>query len=107
MPRYHFNLRADGTIYRDLDGAELRDVQAARAHAAIVAQELMWHSSDSTRLWSIFVEDEWGQGKFEMSFTNVIASSLDPYSPVQRKLAFEVCWLLVRARRKPLLVCGA
>jgi hypothetical protein len=71
MPRFHFHLRARGTIHRDLDGTELPDLAAAHDHAAAVAEELMRHSSGGTRHWSMCVEDQSGKLQFDLFFADV------------------------------------
>jgi len=124
MPRFHFHLRAHGTIHRDFDGAELTDLAAARAHAAAVADELMHHSGSGTRHWSMRVEDENGKLQFDLFFADV-DPSLASYPAQARLLASQTCRrlgtltdaldaaratrrearvLLARARSKPQLV---
>jgi len=73
MQRFHFHLRTDGPMYRDGDGCELPGLAAARAHAAAVAHELIRHSGAATRHWSLFVEDERAERRFDLFF-----SDLDP-----------------------------
>jgi hypothetical protein len=124
MPRFHFHLRARGTIHRDIEGTELPDLAAARAHAAAVADELMRHSGGGARHWSICVEDDGGTTQFDLYFADV-DPSLAPYSPQMRTLVSQSCrrlgaltdvlcaarathmearMLLARARGKPQLV---
>jgi hypothetical protein len=124
MSRFHFHLRAHGTIHHDVDGTELPDPAAARAHASAVADELMRHSSFRTRHWSICVEDEGGEAPFDLFFADV-DSSLASYPPQMRLLVSQTCRrlgaltdaldaaratrietrkLLARARGKPQLV---
>jgi hypothetical protein len=124
MPRFHFHLRARGTIHRDLDGTELPDLAAAHDHAAAVAEELMRHSSGGTRHWSMCVEDQSGKLQFDLFFADV-DPRLASYSPQMRLLVGETCrrlgaltdvlcaaratrmetrMLLARARRKPHLM---
>jgi uncharacterized protein DUF6894 len=98
MPRFHFHLRARGQIHRDLDGAELPDVAAARAHATAVAEELMRHAAAGTRHWSLRVhdeskgsiEDESGERQFDLYFADV-DPSLASYSPQMRLLVGDTC----------------
>jgi hypothetical protein len=98
MPRFHFDLRARGTIHRDLDGTEFPDVAAARAHAAGVAEELMRHSAAGTRHWSLCVHDESeesvegesGGRQFDLYFADV-DPSLAAYSPQMRLLVSDTC----------------
>ncbi len=124
MRRFHFHLRARGTIHRDRDGTGLPDVAAARAHAAAVAEELMRHSAAGTRHWSLCVEDGGGQRQFDLFFADV-DPRLAAYSPQLRMLVGDTCrrlgaltdvlcdaratrtearMLLARARGKPQLV---
>ena len=124
MPRFHFHLRSDATIHRDLDGTECADIAAARAHALAVAEELMRNFESKTRLWSMHVEDETGEASFDLFFAEVDAS-LAFHAPETRALVTEICRrqgalidalcalratvteariLIARARRKPCLV---
>jgi hypothetical protein len=124
MPRYHFHLRDYGALHRDLEGTELPDVNAARAHAEAVAEELMQGSSFRTRYWSLGVEGWRGESKFDLFFADV-DKRLAGHSPRSRAADSETCrkigaltdlcstlrgtliesrMLLARARRKPHLV---
>jgi len=124
MPRFHFHLRARGSLHCDRDGSELPDLQAARAYARAVAEELMRHSGHATRHWSMLVEDETGQPLFDVFFAD-IDPSLASHSPQYRLLVAQTCrrlsaltdalcaaratrtesrTLLARARGKPQLV---
>jgi hypothetical protein len=124
MPRFHFHLRAYGTINRDLDGTELADLAAARSYATVVTEELMRHSGGSARHWSMWVENASGESQFDLFFADV-DPSLAAYSPQMRTLVSETCRrfgaltevlcaaratqvearrLLARARGKPQLV---
>src|SRR5690349_17930492 len=124
MPRYHFHLRDYGNIHRDLEGTELPDVNAARAHAEAVAEELMRHSGFRARYWSLGVECGLGEPKFDLFFADVdkrlakqparrrvtdsetcrkIGALTDLCSAI-RATAMESRILLARARRKPHLV---
>lgn len=124
MPRFHFHLRARGTIHRDVDGSELADMTAAREHATAVAQELIRNSAGATRHWSLRVDDETGTRQFDVYFADV-DPRLAAYSPQMRMLVGETCRrlsaltdvlaaarvtrmetrvLLARARGKPQLV---
>jgi hypothetical protein len=88
MPRFHFHLRAAGTIHRDTDGMDLPDLEAVREHATAVAQELMRHSTRMTRHWSICVEDEHDERALDLFFADV-DPSLAAYSPQTRMLVIE------------------
>jgi hypothetical protein len=100
MPRFHFHLRALGTIQRDVEGEELPDLAAAHAHAATVAEELMRHSPAGTRHWSLHVEEESGPSvaaagggdrtPFDLFFADV-DPSLASYSPQMRSLVSQTC----------------
>jgi Domain of unknown function (DUF6894) len=61
---YYFHLRDSDTI-KDVDGAELADHAAARAHAAAVARELMFRSGEFLDLewsrWAMVVHDADGR----------------------------------------------
>jgi len=124
MQRFHFHLRAGGTIHRDFDGTELADIVAARAHATVVAEELLLHSGGRTRHWSMCVEDEAGRRQFEVFFADV-DPRLARTPPATRLLVSDTCrrhgaltdllcalragltearMLLVRAQQKPRLV---
>jgi hypothetical protein len=124
MPRYHFHLRDHGIVYRDLEGTDLADVNAARAHAETVAEELMRHSDFHTRYWSLGVEGWQGEPKFDLFFADV-DKRLAQHPPTSRAAASATCRriseltdlccalratlmesriLLARAKRKPHLV---
>ena len=124
MPRFHFHLRAEDTIHRDLDGTDCADVSAARAHALAVAEELMHHSDRRTRHWSMRVENEDGKPAFDVFFADVDAS-LEGQPAHMRMLTAKTCRrygalidtlcalratltetriLIARAQRKPFLV---
>jgi hypothetical protein len=72
MPMYYFHLRDQDTV-QDVDGTELADIDAARAHADAVARELKFETNtfldEEWSKWSMHVED--GEGlelfSFEMS----------------------------------------
>ncbi|MEJ2379147.1 MAG: hypothetical protein P8Y71_28390 [Pseudolabrys sp.] len=71
MPMYYFHLRNTDLI-KDVDGTDLPDEAAARAHATGVARELMSGSSgmldqDWSR-WSMAVHDESGNELFSFPF---------------------------------------
>jgi hypothetical protein len=90
MPRFHFHLRARGTIDRDIDGTELPDLAAARSYASVVTEELMRNSGGSTRHWSMWVENERGAPLFDLFFADV-DPSLAAYSPQMRLLVSKTC----------------
>ena len=124
MPRYHFHLRDYGTVHRDLDGTELPDSNAARAHAEGVAEELMRHSSFRTRHWSLRVEGSREEPEFNLFFADV-DKRLAEHPPTSRAAESETCrrigaltdlcsalhatlmesrLLVARVKRKPYLV---
>src|SRR3974390_1749984 len=74
MPRFHFHLRADVTIHRDLEGSECSDHATARSHAIDVAVELMRNAECERRHWSICVADADGQALFDIFFADVDAT---------------------------------
>src|SRR5690348_6498592 len=90
MPMFHFHLRARGTIHRDPDGTDLPDVDAARAHSLAVVQELLLHSPDRTRHWSMRVENEKGEMEFEVFFADV-DPSLERFAPQLRMTTSSTC----------------
>ncbi|MBR1219868.1 hypothetical protein JQ557_17805 [Bradyrhizobium sp. U87765 SZCCT0131] len=54
MPRYYFHFK-DGTLFRDEEGEDLRDVELARCHARRLALEL---ASGGERAGCIEVADD-------------------------------------------------
>lgn len=69
MPMYYFHLLDDETV-SDVDGTELPDASAARAHAVGVAHELMYRRSGMLQRnwtqWIMQVQD--GRGNEVFSF---------------------------------------
>jgi len=63
MPMYYFHLRDQDTL-TDVDGTELPDDHAARAHATGVARELMSRSGgilgEGWARWTMIVHDHAG-----------------------------------------------
>ena len=90
MPRFHFHLRAAGTILHDDDGSECADVGTARAHAVAVAIQLMRNAGGRTRLWSMCVADEEDEALFNLFFADV-AARLDNHPPAMQELAAKTC----------------
>jgi len=74
MPLYYFHVR-NGDTLADVDGTELSDETAARAHAKTVANELMFRRDGMLdRKWSdlsMTVHDEDGVELFSFPFTDV------------------------------------
>ena len=60
MPMYCFHLRDQDTV-SDVDGTDLSDVDAARAHAEVVAKELKFKNNgfldEAWSKWSMHVQD--------------------------------------------------
>ena len=74
MPMYYFHLRNQDTI-EDVDGTELADTNAARAHAEVVAKELKFESDtfldEEWSRWSMHVYDDGGQELFSFPMSYV------------------------------------
>jgi len=90
MPRFHFHLRAGGTIHRDPHGIECANAEAARSHAVAVAAELMRKADPRTRHWSIRVEDFHGEPSFDVFFADV-DSLRGELSPELQALVAQTC----------------
>ncbi len=80
MPRYFFNLNDGQKIIPDLEGTELPDDDAARAHAVQVARELARNRERETRSWRLAVCDAEGTLCFELLFGSMdeVISRLPP-----------------------------
>jgi len=74
MPMYYFHLRDQDTV-QDVDGTELADLDAARAHAQVVAQELKFETNtfldEEWSRWSMHVEDAEGLELFSFEMSQV------------------------------------
>jgi len=74
MPMYYFHLRDQDTV-QDVDGTELADIDAARAHAQVVAQELKFETNtfldEEWSKWSMRVHDEEGRELFSFPMLDV------------------------------------
>ena len=74
MPMYYFHLRNQNTI-QDIDGTDLADADAARAHAEVVAQELKFETEtfldEEWSRWSMHVYDDAGQELFSFPMDDV------------------------------------
>ena len=74
MPMYYFHLRDQETV-QDVDGTELADIDAARAHAEVVAQELKFETNtfldEEWSRWSMHVEDAEGLELFSFEMSQV------------------------------------
>jgi hypothetical protein len=90
MPRFHFNLRACGTIHWDTKGVECADAAEARAHAVTVARELMRSADGGTRHWSFRVEEGNGETLFDVFFADVVGSR-EPLPPALQELVALTC----------------
>jgi hypothetical protein len=71
MPKYFFNLKHQGNIIHDLEGAELPDDAAAMAHARMVAAELMRHREPRMRGARLQVCDDDRIRCFDLLFASV------------------------------------
>jgi Domain of unknown function (DUF6894) len=74
MPMYYFHLRNEDAI-QDVDGTELSDIGAARAHADVVARELKFKADtfldEAWSCWSMHVHDGEGQELFSFPMSDV------------------------------------
>ena len=74
MPTYFFHLRNHDTI-EDVDGTELADTVAARAHADGVARELKFKNADFHHQewsnWSMHVHDDEGNELFNFPMSGI------------------------------------
>ena len=74
MPLFFFHLRDDKTL-ADIDGTDLADVSAARAHAAGVARELMFNSTGLLHQewsdWTMSVQDDAGTELFSFPLMDI------------------------------------
>ena len=74
MPMYYFHLRDNEPIL-DSDGTDLIDVEAARAHADIVARELTFKTDgilgEAWSMWSMHVADAEGLELFSFGMSQV------------------------------------
>ena len=88
MAHYFFHLRDGRRGYRDCEGVELPDDDAAKDYAQHVAAELIKNRNINARHWRIDVHDEQGQ-----KICRVALISYDPrlshLSPVMRKMLEE------------------
>ncbi len=71
MPRYFFNLNDGRQIIPDLEGTELPDHDAARAHGCQVVRELARNRERTTRSWCLAVCDAKGELCFEVPFASI------------------------------------
>jgi uncharacterized protein DUF6894 len=73
MPMYYFHLLDDETL-SDVDGTDLIDVDAARAHATVVARELMLNSDGMLEqrwsAWTMSVQDHVGTELFSFALSD-------------------------------------
>ena len=89
MPVFYFHLRNGNCEFRDDQGQELPDVQAARNHAIRVARELIRKSEIEERHCRLDVYDESGLVA-EVPFATV-DPTLDHLSPDLRQLVERIC----------------
>ena len=71
MPLFYFTLKNGHHTIPDREGEELADLNAARAHAAGVARELMRNRGVKARAWRMEVCDEYLQPSFELLFASI------------------------------------
>jgi len=71
MALYHFNLRDGRGGVADLEGTDLPNLGAAKAHATLVARELLYHNELRSRAWQLDVYDEDGELGFVLPFASV------------------------------------
>jgi uncharacterized protein DUF6894 len=73
MSMYYFDLHDDDTI-QDIDGTELADTDAARAHADVVARELKFKADrfldEDWSRWSMHVHDTEGLELFSFPMSD-------------------------------------
>ena len=62
MPRYFFDVHGQ-SVFRDVEGEEFRDVEAARDHAAYIAEQLRNRPSDEQGVThsEVIVRDDRGE----------------------------------------------
>jgi hypothetical protein len=72
MPMYYFHIRDGDKFEVDPDGTELPDIDAARAEALKVAQELMTEVPDLGREAVIEIADGYGQTVLTVPFSDTI-----------------------------------
>ena len=85
MPRYHFHA-ADGTQFRDEDGEELPDLDAAKEVAlAVLTEMLPGQSVDfwENRLFTVSVKDETGRLVAVLTTTAAVDPVAQPDVPPQ------------------------
>jgi hypothetical protein len=90
MPVYYFNLCNGGAGLLDQDGAELPDLDAAKAYAAQIARELMNRDEHKKRPGRLDVVDADGERVFEVPFA-AVDPSLDHLEPELRALVERLC----------------
>ena len=74
MPMYYFHIRDRDKFEVDPDGTELPDIDAARAEALKVAQELMTEVPDLGREAVIEIADGYGQIVLTVPFSDTIGT---------------------------------
>jgi len=83
MTRYYFNLWTSRQLLLDRDGTVLPDETAAKAHARVVACDLMRNRAPNTRSWRLDVRDGGGGPCFSLLF-----ASVDETVPPELRAAF-------------------
>jgi hypothetical protein len=71
MGLYHFNLHDSSRVIQDSEGTDLPDDEAARAHATIVAREVMRNNTRNTLSWRLRVCNSERELCFELLFASV------------------------------------
>lgn len=83
MALYFFSLKDGKRTTIDREGTEFADLEAAQAHAAVIAREIMRNDSDRTLTWRLAVQDADRNVCFEVLFATV-AERLEPLSAQAR-----------------------
>jgi hypothetical protein len=90
MAVFYFNLRDGRAGVIDIDGTDLPDLVAAKAHAVVVARELIKCKELKKRDWRLDVRDSHGDLLFVVPFATV-DPTLDHLKPELRQLIERLC----------------
>lgn len=88
MTRYHFH-SVDGTVFRDEDGEDLEDLEAAKAAAIdILAETLPAKQADlwESKSFAVFVKDDSGRVVASLTTTAMTDPDPDPASAPNPRL---------------------
>jgi hypothetical protein len=110
MSLYYLILKAAGEAVPDREGLEFPDVEAADAHARIVARELMRNREIKTRSWRIAVCDQDLQPCSEVLFATVddsIAHLQPPFKKAVEGLSRSTATLFDAIERVQTSLCDA